>query len=247
MTKKIFINNVSVKFSLNSRPTTFKAYFANFFSKAINKKSNDFYALNEVSLEIGDGCRLGLIGRNGSGKSTLLKVMSGIIEPDEGEVSLNGEVRPLLELGAGFHPELSGRENIYLHSLYYGSTLIDVKKNIDEIINFANLHEFIDEPVKHYSSGMHARLAFSTATSRGADILILDEIFATGDKEFIKKARFRIKNLMNEAGIVVLVSHDMSLILKECNQVAWLEGGKIKEIGSPSEVIKKYMDGNSNE
>lgn len=247
MTKKIFINNAIVKYKLHLKPTTLKAYFASLFSKKRSQSSADFYALNGVTLEVGNGCRLGLIGANGSGKSTLLKVISGIIELDGGEINVVGEVRPLLELGAGFHPELSGRENIYLHSLYYGSKLIDVKKNIDEIINFAKLNNFIDEPIKHYSSGMHARLAFSTATSRGADILILDEIFAAGDKEFINKARHRIKNLMSEAGIVVLVSHDMNLILEECNLVAWLEAGKIKEIGSPGEVIKKYMSVNSNE
>lgn len=206
---------------------------------------NTFYALNDISLEIKKGTALGIIGTNGSGKSTLLKIICDVLTPTSGEVEVNGKIAALLELGAGFHPEYTGRENIYLNGTMMGYSREEVSKKVDSIISFAEIGEYIDQPVKTYSSGMFARLAFAVSINVDPDILIVDEALSVGDIRFQQKC-FRKMHEMKENKTVIMVSHDLGAVSKFCDQVIWVERGNLKMIGKPVDVIKEYQSFLSN-
>lgn len=204
----------------------------------------EFWALKDVSFEIGRGEITGIIGRNGAGKSTLLKILSGITEPSEGRVAIEGQIASLLEVGTGFHPELTGRENIYLNGAILGMSRAEVNKKFDEIVSFAGIEKFLDTPVKRYSSGMYVRLAFSVAAHLEPDILIVDEVLAVGDAEFQKKCLGKVEEVaQKENRTILLVSHNMALITSLCRNAILLEGGRIVRSGPAHEVVSQYSSG----
>jgi lipopolysaccharide transport system ATP-binding protein len=198
------------------------------------------WALKDVSFEVERGQVVGIIGRNGAGKTTLLKVLSRITEPTAGSVDIYGRVGSLLEVGTGFHPELTGRENVYLNGSILGMRSAAVRRGFDEIVSFADVEEFIDTPVKHYSTGMHMRLAFAVAAHLEPEILVVDEVLAVGDVAFQKKCLRKMGELSVEGRTVLLVSHQMNQIRRLSNTCIWLDKGRIQEIGSPAEVVGRY-------
>jgi ABC-type polysaccharide/polyol phosphate transport system ATPase subunit len=200
----------------------------------------EFWALRHISFTVECGETIGIIGRNGSGKSTLLRVIAGIYPPDEGKISVGGEVSTLFSLGAGFQPELSGRDNIYLNGIMIGLTKKTIDSKIDGIIEFAELGDFIDMPMKIYSSGMRSRLGFAIAMHIDKDIILIDEIMGTGDAAFRQKADVEMSRIMGEK-TVVIVSHGMATIQKFSNKVIWLNKGIITAMGEPHEVVKQYL------
>lgn len=239
----IHVENLSIKFRIyHDRSPSLKEYFANFFKRADQSSHSDFWAVKDVSFEIRAGDRVGIIGHNGAGKSTLLKALCRVYESSDGKISVNGRIAPLLEIGAGFHPEFTGRENIYLNGSILGYSKQQLKKIEPEVIAFAELEEFIDTPVKYYSTGMYMRLAFSLATAMHPDILVLDEIFAGGDAAFMVKAKARMHALIDKANIMIMVSHDHLLVKSLCNRVLWLDHGKLIADGPPNEVVERYLD-----
>jgi ABC-2 type transport system ATP-binding protein len=201
---------------------------------------DEFWALKGVDFEIPFGSTFGIIGSNGSGKSTLLKCLAGILSPDKGSVSCNGRMAALLELGAGFHPDLSGRENIYLNGAILGMTRSEIDRKLEEIIDFSGLEKFVDTPVKNYSSGMVVRLGFAVATNVDPEILIIDEVLAVGDESFQHRCHEKIESFRQEGRTIILVSHGLMQVAQLCSTVAWLEKGVIQEIGTSYDVIGKY-------
>jgi len=201
---------------------------------------DEFWALKGVDFEIPFGSTFGIIGSNGSGKSTLLKCLAGILSPDKGSVSCNGRMAALLELGAGFHPDLSGRENIYLNGAILGMTRSEIDRKLEEIIDFSGLEKFVDTPVKNYSSGMVVRLGFAVATNVDPEILIIDEVLAVGDESFQHRCHEKIESFRQEGRTIILVSHGLMQVAQLCSTVAWLEKGVIQEIGPSYEVIGRY-------
>jgi len=213
--------------------------------KVENPTHEDFWALKDVSFEIKQGDRVGIIGRNGAGKSTLLKILSRITEPTSGKISIKGRVASLLEVGTGFHPELTGRENVYLNGAILGMDRVDIKRKFDEIVAFAEVEKFLDTPVKRYSSGMYVRLAFAVAAHLEPEILIVDEVLAVGDAQFQKKCLGKMKDVSGEGRTVLFVSHSMPTITSLCENVILLEKGKVIRKGSTSEVIMHYYHNTS--
>jgi lipopolysaccharide transport system ATP-binding protein len=208
---------------------------------SMGSTQEEFWALKDVSFEVKQGDRIGIIGRNGAGKSTLLKILSRIIEPTEGEISISGRVASLLEVGTGFHPELTGNENIFLNGAILGMRKAEIKKKFDAIVDFAEVEKFIDTPVKHYSSGMYVRLAFAVAAHLEPEILIIDEVLAVGDAQFQKKCLGKIEDISTGEGKTILfVSHSMSMISALCQKAILLESGRVTRQGFPSEVILEY-------
>ena len=201
---------------------------------------DEFWALKDVDFEIPFGSTFGIIGSNGSGKSTLLKCLAGILSPDKGSVSCNGRMAALLELGAGFHPDLSGRENIYLNGAILGMTRSEIDRKLEAIIDFSGLDKFVDTPVKNYSSGMVVRLGFAIATNVDPEILIIDEVLAVGDESFQHRCHEKIETFRQEGRTIILVSHGLMQVAQLCSTVAWLEKGAIQDIGPSYEVIGKY-------
>jgi ABC-2 type transport system ATP-binding protein len=201
----------------------------------------EFWALDGVSLEVPAGTTFGLIGENGSGKSTLLKCMAKILRPDSGTISVVGKVSALLEVGAGFHPELSGRDNVYLNGSILGLSKRELDGKFDEIVDFAGLERFIDTPVKNYSSGMYVRLGFSVAINVNPDVLLIDEVLAVGDEAFQRKCGEKLADLRNAGKTIVVVSHALGTVRTLCDEVAWLEHGELKAIGPAPEVIDQYV------
>ena len=199
-------------------------------------------ALKDVSFSVEEGEVLGIIGRNGSGKSTLLKTISGIYTPTSGSVRVNGRIAPMLELGSGFDQELSGRENISLNASILGYTEQQIKEHYDDIVEFSELSDFIEMPLKTYSSGMKAKLAFSVATVLKPEILIVDEILSVGDEAFQRKSRARMMEMMSGGTTVLFVSHDMEQIRELCNRVVWLDKGNVRMIGNADEVCSRYLE-----
>lgn len=211
------------------------------FWRRAESRYREFWALRDVELKVRRGERLGIIGRNGAGKSTLLKVITGNLAPTEGRVEVRGRIQALLELGTGFHPEFTGRENIRASLAYHGLSGAEIRAREEEIIDFAELEEFIDQPVKTYSAGMYARLAFSTATAIEPEILIIDEVLGAGDAYFAGKCVERMKSLTEQSGATVLiVSHDLSTIQRLCSRAIWVDRGRIRQSGEPLDVIKGY-------
>ena len=235
----IEVKNVKMKFKMSDEPLN---SIKEIFTKAVTGKLkfNEFLALDDVSFNVEKGETLGLIGSNGAGKSTTLKVISGILKPTEGSVKLRGNVVPMLELGAGFDLELTGRENIYLNGAILGYTKEYLESKFDEIVEFAEIREFIDMPIRNYSSGMMARLAFSIASVVQPEILIVDEILAVGDVKFQKKSYKRMQELMSGGATVLFVSHDLDKIEEMCDHVIWLEKGKVKQYGTSKTVCNAY-------
>lgn len=204
-------------------------------------RSEEFWALKDVSFEIKQGDRVGIIGRNGAGKSTLLKILSRITEPTSGKISIKGRVASLLEVGTGFHPELTGRENIYLNGAILGMGKAEIKKKFDEIVAFAEVEKFLDTPVKRYSSGMYVRLAFAVAAHLEPEILIVDEVLAVGDAQFQKKCLGKMEDVGKDGRTVLFVSHNMSMIEKLCSTAIYLQYGHIRMNGISNQVIEKYL------
>lgn len=204
-------------------------------------KGETLRALDNVSFEVSSGERLGIIGRNGAGKSTLLKVLSRITRPTSGTALIKGRVGSLLEVGTGFHSELSGRENIFLNGAILGMRRSEILSKFDEIVAFSEIEKFIDTPVKHYSSGMYMRLAFSVAAHLDPEILIVDEVLAVGDAAFQKKCLTKMRDIGESGLTVIFVSHDMSAVAKLCDRVLWLKGGRVEMDGDPSEVGAAYL------
>jgi ABC-type polysaccharide/polyol phosphate transport system ATPase subunit len=205
--------------------------------------AEDFWALRNVSFEVSAGQTFGLIGENGSGKSTMLKCLTKILRPDKGKIEVNGKVSALLELGAGFHPELSGRENVFLNGAILGLSQKEIRRRFDDIVAFAGIEQFIDEPVKNYSSGMYVRLGFSVAINVDPEVLLVDEVLAVGDEAFQRKCSEKFADLKAEGKTIVLVSHAMGSVQNICDQVAWFEHGELKRIGTPRDVIEEYTGG----
>lgn len=235
----IEVKNVSMHFNLMvERVDSIKEYVI----KLIKGKLlyNDFVALSHVSFNVKKGEIIGLIGLNGAGKSTLLKIIAGVLKPTSGEVTVKGNIAPLIEVGAGFDPELTARENIYLNGAILGHDRKFMDSKFDEIIDFAELRNFVDVPVKNFSSGMYARLGFAIATMVQPDILIVDEVLSVGDYKFQEKCESRIRKMIAKGVTVVLVSHDINIIKTLCTKVVWLEHGHLKEIGTAVDICQKY-------
>lgn len=235
----VTIEHVSVQYRIPSeRIGTFREYLIRLIQKKIAIRT--FNALNDVSMSVKKGEVFGIIGDNGAGKSTLLKVVARVLRPQKGKVIIRGKVAPLLEMGAGFHPELTGRENIYLNGSLLGYSREQMEDVFPEIVAFSELGDFIDAPIRSYSSGMYARLGFSVATANQPEILIVDESLAVGDEAFKEKCYERINKYEKGGASILYVSHDMDTIIKMCNRVAWLDQGNVNFIGKPEEVVKEY-------
>ncbi|MDP9019763.1 MAG: ABC transporter ATP-binding protein [Actinomycetota bacterium] len=202
----------------------------------------EHWALRGVSLEIPSGQTFGFIGENGSGKSTLLKCIAKILRPDEGSISVEGKISALLELGAGFHPELSGRENVYLNGSILGLGRKELDRKFDDIVAFAGLQRFIDSPVKNYSSGMYVRLGFSVAINVGPDVLLVDEVLAVGDEQFQRKCNEKFLQLKDDGITIVIVTHDLGSVRALCDAVGWIDQGRLREVGPADEVVDSYLD-----
>jgi len=211
-----------------------------FFKK--RDKNEILHVLKDINLTIKKGETVALIGVNGSGKSTLLKLMTKIMYPNKGKITVNGKLTSLLELGAGFHPDFSGRENIYFNASIFGLTRKEIDRRVDDIIKFSELEEFIDNPVRTYSSGMYMRLAFSVAINVDADILLIDEILAVGDQHFQDKCINKLKELRDSDTTVVIVSHSMQQIKQICKRAVWLSEGTIKMDGEINDIVEKYLE-----
>jgi ABC-type polysaccharide/polyol phosphate transport system ATPase subunit len=233
--------DVSVKYLLTSeRPRTLQEFIINFVQGRRSRKK-DFWALRGVSFELSAGESLGIIGPNGAGKSTLLKVISGVLEPTEGEVEVNGRIAPMIELGAGFDMELTGMENIYLNGSLLGFGRKEIGRKIGRIIDFSELGDFIHSPLKSYSSGMVARLAFSIAIEVEAPILAVDEVLSVGDEGFKKKCHGRIDELIKNGVSLLFVSHNMGEVQRVCDQVIWIEQGRVAASGDPEIISRRYL------
>lgn len=237
--KVIQVRNVSMHFNLmTERVDSIKEYLL----KLIKGKLlyNDFIALHDVSFDIYKGDILGLIGLNGAGKSTLLKILAGVLKPTSGTVLVKGRIAPLIEVGAGFDPELTARENIFLNGAILGYSRQFLESKFDEILDFAELRDFVDVPVKNFSSGMYARLGFAIATMVEPDILIVDEVLSVGDFRFQEKCEKRIREMIGHGVTIILVSHDSKLIKEMCSRVIWLEHGAIRKMGSTESICDEY-------
>ncbi len=239
------LRGVSKKYRRHTeRPlaTTLKSYFLRDLWHRRDSPKNVIWALRDVNLKVERGATLGVIGRNGSGKSTLLKVVSRILKPDAGTISVNGKVTALIELGAGFHPELTGRENVMINGIILGLTKREIRAKLDEIVDFAELREYIDDPVRTYSSGMYMRLGFSVVVHLDPDVLLIDEVLAVGDAAFTQKSMDRMGHFKASGKTIILVSHDLELVQSWSDEAVWLDGGLLKMKGNPARVVKAYTD-----
>lgn len=237
----IKLENISMKFNLGiEKNFSIKEAFISIFDKKRRKKKSDFWALSDVSFEVNKGEVIGLIGSNGAGKSTLLKVVSGVMKPTKGKVTVNGQVSPMIELGAGFDIELTARENIYLNGAILGYSKQFIDDKFEEIVEFSELRDFLDAPVKNFSSGMIAKLAFSIATVVDPEILIVDEILSVGDIKFQEKSKNKMMEMIKGGTTVLYVSHSLESIEELCDRVVWLEHGKLIKIGNTKEICKEY-------
>lgn len=235
----IRLNDVWVRYRVpQERYGTLKEYVIRMLQRRVNH--HDFWALHGIDLDIQRSEVFGIVGRNGAGKSTLLKVVSRVLRPTRGRVRVRGNVAPLLELGAGFHPELTGRENVFLNGTLLGHPQAEILERYSQIESFADIGSFIDAPLRTYSTGMVARLGFAVATAWEPDILVLDEVLAVGDEAFQKKCYDRIHSFRESGTTVMLVSHNADLVKSMCQRAAWIEQGIINAIGAPEEVVDMY-------
>ncbi len=236
----IDVKNVTMDFRIqNENINSIKEYFVNLIKGKISYR--EFRALDDVSFHIDRGQVCGIIGRNGAGKSTLLKIISGVLAPTSGKVTVKGNIAPMLELGAGFDQDLSARENIYLNGAILGYTKEFIDSKYEDIVNFSELHDFMDNPIRTYSSGMMMRLAFSIATLVEPEILIVDEILSVGDASFAEKSNKRMQELMSGGTTVLMVSHVLEQIREMCDRVIWIEKGRIVMDGAPNDVCDAYL------
>ena len=239
MENAIELRDIVMKFRMASqRVDSLKEFVIKKIKRQIDY--NDFVALDHISFDVAKGEVMGLIGLNGSGKSTTLKIISGILKPTSGTVVANGKISPLIELGAGFDQDLTARENVFLNGAVLGNSKKEMLEKMDEIIDFAELHAFMDTPIKNFSSGMIARLGFSIATTIQPEILIVDEILSVGDFLFQQKCEKRISQMMSGGTTVVVVSHSIEQIERLCDRVVWLDHGKIRMIGETAAVCAEY-------
>ena len=236
----IEVENVGMKFNMSSEKVDdFKDYVIKLIKRQLNYK--EVWALKDISFKINKGDRVGIVGLNGAGKSTLLKVISGVLKPTEGKVKISGNIAPLLELGAGFNKQYTGVENIYLYGAMLGYSKAFLNEKFDEIVKFSELGEFINVPVKNYSSGMKSRLGFAIATIVEPDILILDEVLSVGDAKFRKKSTNKIKSMIDNNVTVLFVSHSIEQVLELCNKAILLEKGHLVAYGSSEEIAELYQ------
>lgn len=235
----IEVRDLGISFKLynNKRKTLKEAVFYRMLGK---NAYSTFWALRHVDFELAEGEVLGVIGRNGGGKSTLFKTIANIYLPDEGRVAVNGKVSTLLSLGSGFDAQLSGRDNIYLNGAFLGLTKKDIDERYDAIVDFSEIGDFIDTPVKNYSSGMYSRLAFSIAVSIQPDILLLDEVLGVGDEKFQAKCVAKMHELMGRARAILIVAHSTQLIQETCTKVLWIDKGTVMDFGDPAKVTAEY-------
>lgn len=239
MSSIIDINDVSMCFNLEQEKTdTIKEYILKMIQHKL--KFSEFYALRNVSFSIEKGESVALIGANGSGKSTLLKLIAGVLYPSSGSVKVSGTIAPLIELGAGFDMDLTARENIYLNGAVLGYSRAFIDERFESIVDFAEIHEFVDVPLKNYSSGMVARLGFSIATQVHADILVVDEVLAVGDFMFQQKCHRRLEEMLSGGTTLLFVSHDAEQVKKLCSRAVWLDHGKLMADGPSEEVCEAY-------
>ena len=235
----ITLKDASVRFNLAMQgQMSLKNQVARLLKKEL--RFQEFFALRHINLEVRRGESWGFVGRNGSGKSTLLKLITGILSPYEGEVAVSGTVAPLLELGAGFDIELTGRENILMNGLILGMTEKQIRDHFDDIVAFSELEKFLDVPVKNYSSGMRARLGFAVATSARADILIADEVLSTGDRKFQQKCENRMQDLLDGGTTLLFVSHSADAVMRMCQKAMWLDHGEARMTGCMEDVMQAY-------
>ncbi|OGT28175.1 MAG: hypothetical protein A2Z17_02650 [Gammaproteobacteria bacterium RBG_16_66_13] len=235
------LEGVSVRFRVPlERHSTFKEFAIRWAQRRLQFR--DHWALRGVDLTLAPGEIVGVVGPNGAGKTTLLKTMAGVLHPTEGNVRIRGTLAPLLELGAGFHPELTGRENVYLYGTLLGHTRRELEDQYGAILEFADIGDFIDAPLRTYSSGMIARLAFSVATQRFADVLLVDEVLAVGDLGFQHKCRERMEAFRERGATIVLVSHDPGLVTGMCQRAVWLESGQVRAHGPADIVLDAYVE-----
>jgi ABC-type polysaccharide/polyol phosphate transport system ATPase subunit len=240
----IRLEDVGVRYRVPSeRVLTFKEYMIRRFQGLITMR--DFWALHHVNLHIRSGELIGLIGPNGAGKSTLLKLIARVMRPTSGRILVKGKVAPLLEFGAGFHPDLTGRENIFLNGALLGFKNDEMQEKFDRIVDFAELWDFIDVPQRNYSSGMTARLGFAIATDVEPDILLLDEVLSVGDEAFQRKSLSRMLNFREMGATIILVSHNLDTILGMCQRTVWLDQGQVKEHGETGDVVESYRSSQS--
>lgn len=237
----IDVDHVTIRFNLaNQKVDNLKEYFVKLMKKEL--MFQEFLAVQDISFKVREGEAWGLIGSNGSGKSTMLKAISGILKPYKGSVTVNGSVAPLIELGAGFDQELTARENIFLNGCVLGHTEKFMQEHFDEIVDFAELHKFLDSPIKNYSSGMKARLGFSVATMVRPEILIVDEILAVGDYNFRQKCEQRMSEMLGGGTTLLYVSHNIDEVKRLCDHVIWIDKGVARMQGEVNEVCDAYME-----
>jgi lipopolysaccharide transport system ATP-binding protein len=246
----IDIVNLSKRYSLSHqrRPDSLKAWLRGLVSSRSGRdEDEEFWALQDISLKIGQGECLALIGRNGSGKSTLLKILSRIVRPTSGHVRVDGRIASLLEVGTGFHPELTGRENIFLNGAMLGCPSRIIRARLDSIVDFSGVERFLDTPVKHYSSGMYLRLAYAVAAHVDADILLIDEVLAVGDADFQRKCHAHLEAQFAQGKSGIIVSHDTNILRRLACHVAWLERGRLREVGLDAISVLDHYDAASAE
>jgi lipopolysaccharide transport system ATP-binding protein len=245
MSDAIVLESVSKSFrksTIRREYTTLKSELVRWLKRQKRPElpTTSIHALRDVSLAVPEGKTFGLVGRNGSGKSTLLKLVTGIYSPTSGKVNVHGRISALLELGAGFHPDFSGRENILVNGIILGMSRKEIRSRVDEIIEFSELGDFIDEPVRTYSSGMYARLAFAVATHVDPEILIIDEILSVGDEHFARKSSAKMEEFRRSGKTILLVTHDLATLQRRCDLAAWLDAGELRASGDPVEVVNAY-------
>jgi ABC-type polysaccharide/polyol phosphate transport system ATPase subunit len=239
----VSFDRVSKQFMLHhERPRSFQELFLNMLHLKGSPTKEEYWALRDVSFDVQQGEMLGVVGANGAGKSTLLKLLSRIIEPSSGKITVNGRVSALLELGSGFHPDLTGRENIYLNGSIIGFTRAEMDRIFDDIVAFSEMERFIDVPVKHYSSGMYMRLGFSVAIHVRPDILLVDEVLAVGDQAFQLQCLDRIAEMRRQGVTILLVTHSLDKVREMCDRAIWLDEGQIQADGSVEQVLERYMN-----